>query len=67
MTMRRIPDAGPLGPEYDIVSVGAGPAGMSAAIEASGSGARLLVVDENLHPGGLAWWSFAIRPASAPT
>ena len=52
MTMRRMADAGQLAPEYDIVIVGAGPAGMSAAIEASGSGARLLVVDENLHPGG---------------
>ena len=52
MTMRQIADATCLSPEYDIVIVGAGPAGMSAAIEASGSGARVLVVDENAGPGG---------------
>ena len=52
MTIRRIPDTAHLAPDYDIVIVGAGPAGMSAAIEASGSGARVLVLDENAGPGG---------------
>ncbi len=52
MTMRPIADAAHLAPDYDIVIIGAGPAGMSAAIEASGSGARLLLVDENAAPGG---------------
>ena len=37
---------------YDVVIVGAGPAGLAAAIEASKRGARTLVVDENGKPGG---------------
>lgn len=52
MTMRRIANTADLAAGYDIVIVGAGPAGMSAAIEAGGSGARVLVVDENTGPGG---------------
>lgn len=35
-----------------IVVVGAGPAGLSAAIEAAKAGAKVLVVDENSRPGG---------------
>lgn len=52
MTTGRVLDMADLAPEYDIVIVGAGPAGMSAALEAEGSGARVLVVDENAGPGG---------------
>ena len=37
---------------YDIVIVGAGPAGLAAAIETAKRGARTLVVDENGKPGG---------------
>ncbi len=36
----------------DILVVGAGPAGLGAAIEAARCGARVTVVDENLKPGG---------------
>lgn len=36
----------------DIVIVGAGPAGLAAAIEAAGAGAKVLLVDLNLKPGG---------------
>lgn len=39
-------------PLYDIVIIGAGPAGMSAAIEAGRSGARILLLDENASVGG---------------
>jgi NADPH-dependent 2,4-dienoyl-CoA reductase/sulfur reductase-like enzyme len=35
-----------------LVIVGAGPAGMSAAIEAAACGIHCLVIDENLRPGG---------------
>ena len=35
-----------------IAVVGAGPAGLSAAIEASRAGARVLLIDENQKPGG---------------
>lgn len=36
----------------DIVIVGAGPAGLSAAIEAGRLGAEVVVIDENAKPGG---------------
>lgn len=37
---------------YDLIVVGAGPAGLSAAIEAAGNGMKTLVFDENDRPGG---------------
>lgn len=37
---------------YDLIVVGAGPAGMSAAIEAARLGAHVVVFDENAQPGG---------------
>lgn len=40
------------GMTYSLVIVGAGPAGMSAAIEARAHGLSVLVVDENAAPGG---------------
>lgn len=52
MSMRSLYDAEQLAPEYDLVVVGAGPAGLSAAIEAATAGASVLVADENLAPGG---------------
>ncbi|MCH3964445.1 MAG: NAD(P)/FAD-dependent oxidoreductase [Clostridium sp.] len=38
--------------EKEIVVIGAGPAGLSASIEASKAGAQVLVVDSNIKPGG---------------
>ncbi len=38
--------------EVDVLVVGAGPAGLNAAIAASGSGRTVLVVDERSAPGG---------------
>ena len=35
----------------DLAIVGAGPAGLSAALEAKAAGAEVLVVDENDRPG----------------
>ena len=37
---------------YDLIVVGAGPAGLSAAIEASKAGMTTIVFDENAKPGG---------------
>jgi thioredoxin reductase/Pyruvate/2-oxoacid:ferredoxin oxidoreductase delta subunit len=37
---------------YDLVVVGAGPSGLSAAIEAAGCGLNVVVFDENARPGG---------------
>jgi len=36
----------------DLVIIGAGPAGLSAAIEAAKAGVEVIVLDENLKPGG---------------
>lgn len=38
--------------EYDVIIVGAGPAGLGAAIEARRAGAKTLLLDENNKPGG---------------
>lgn len=38
--------------EYDVVVIGAGPAGSAAALAASGQGARVAMVDEAGAPGG---------------
>ena len=37
---------------YDLVVIGAGPAGLSAAIEAASKGLDTIVFDENARPGG---------------
>lgn len=38
--------------QYDVIVVGAGPAGLGAAIEAARGGAAVLLLDENNRPGG---------------
>lgn len=37
---------------YDLIVVGAGPSGLSAAIEAAKRGLKVVVFDENEKPGG---------------
>nr|WP_315941331.1 FAD-dependent oxidoreductase [Agrobacterium fabrum]UVY99551.1 LecG [Agrobacterium fabrum] len=39
----------------DLLIVGAGPAGMTAAVAARRHGLNVLVVDEQLTPGGQIW------------
>jgi NADPH-dependent 2,4-dienoyl-CoA reductase/sulfur reductase-like enzyme len=39
----------------DLLIVGAGPAGMAAAIAAAPSGMAITVVDDNIYPGGQIW------------
>ena len=48
--------------EYDIVIVGAGPAGLSAAIAAAESGERILILDNNPQAGGQIWRAGPIFP-----
>lgn len=38
--------------QFELLVVGAGPAGLSAAIEAARAGVKVTVIDENLRPGG---------------
>jgi NADPH-dependent 2,4-dienoyl-CoA reductase/sulfur reductase-like enzyme len=49
--------------DYDLIIVGAGPAGVSAAIEARGHGLSVLVLDENPAPGGRIWQALETRGA----
>ena len=37
---------------YELIVIGAGPAGLSAAIEAAKAGMEVIVFDENARPGG---------------
>jgi D-hydroxyproline dehydrogenase subunit alpha len=46
-----MPDAS----RFDIVIVGAGPAGLAAALEASFATSSIAIVDQNLGPGGQIW------------
>lgn len=41
--------------QFDLLIIGAGPAGMSAAIRARGHGLSVLVVDDQSAPGGQIW------------
>ena len=42
--------------------IGAGPAGLAAAVRAAESGARVAMVDDNPHPGGQIWRAAAGKP-----
>lgn len=41
--------------KVDILIIGAGPAGMAAALAAAPSGARIALLDDNPLPGGQIW------------
>jgi D-hydroxyproline dehydrogenase subunit alpha len=49
---------------YDVLVIGAGPAGLAAARRASESGVRVAMVDDNPAPGGQIWRGTS--PAVAP-
>ena len=51
---------------FDVVVVGAGPAGMAAAITASARGANVCVVDDNARSGGQIWRGTAHNSAQNP-
>jgi NADPH-dependent 2,4-dienoyl-CoA reductase/sulfur reductase-like enzyme len=50
--------------QVDLLIVGGGPAGLSAAIEASARGLSVLLLDENPAPGGRIWQALEARGAS---
>ncbi len=50
--LKRISDIHALDAAYDLAIIGAGPAGMSAAAEASATGANVVLFDENPAAGG---------------
>ena len=64
--MRRHTDLDGLRGEYDLIVVGAGPAGMAAAAEASGHGLSVLVLDENPRRGGQIYRAIGHAPLRAP-
>lgn len=39
----------------DLLIIGAGPAGMAAALAAAPTGMAITIVDDNIHPGGQIW------------
>ena len=45
----------PANSQFDVIVIGAGPAGLAAAARAAESGARVAMVDDNPHPGGQIW------------
>ena len=62
--MRCIDDPSELQGRYDLVIVGAGPAGMAAASTASSLGLDVLLADENSSPGGQIYRSVTITPVT---
>jgi NADPH-dependent 2,4-dienoyl-CoA reductase/sulfur reductase-like enzyme len=51
----------------DLLIVGAGPAGMAAAIAARRSGLTVIVADEGTHPGGQIYRAASVSPLADPT
>ncbi len=49
---------------FDVLIVGAGPAGLAAAYRAANAGLRVVVVDDNPNPGGQIWRGEHKQPAS---
>jgi NADPH-dependent 2,4-dienoyl-CoA reductase/sulfur reductase-like enzyme len=55
-------NAAPTRDSYDVVVIGAGPAGLAAAATAAEAGLSTLLLDENVGPGGQVWRAIASTP-----
>lgn len=62
--MRTFSDIGQLAESYELVVVGAGPAGLSAAARAAELGIDVLLVDENPAPGGQIYRAVTTTPVA---
>ena len=49
---------------YDVVVIGAGPAGLAAAATVAEAGLSILLLDENAGPGGQVWRAIASTPVT---
>ncbi|WFU44210.1 FAD-dependent oxidoreductase [Bradyrhizobium sp. CB82] len=58
-------NAAPQRDAYDVVVIGAGPAGLAATATASAAGLSTLLLDENPGPGGQVWRAIASTPVTA--
>jgi NADPH-dependent 2,4-dienoyl-CoA reductase/sulfur reductase-like enzyme len=57
-------NAAPKRDSYDVVVIGAGPAGLAAAATAAEAGLSTLLLDENAGPGGQVWRAIASTPVT---
>jgi flavin-dependent dehydrogenase len=51
---------------FDILVIGAGPAGMSAAHVAANAGSTVGIIDDNALPGGQIWRQGPDHPPTGP-
>ncbi len=57
--------ASPVNDHFDLLVIGAGPAGIAAAVTAADAGLRAALVDDNPRPGGQIWRGGTYLPAPA--
>lgn len=62
--MKALSDIGQLAESYELIVVGAGPAGLSAAARAAELGVDVLLVDENAAPGGQIYRAVTTTPVA---
>jgi NADPH-dependent 2,4-dienoyl-CoA reductase/sulfur reductase-like enzyme len=63
--MKTVKDVAALSECYDLLIIGAGPAGMAAAVTGAEQGLSTLLIDENLAPGGQIYRGITTTPVAA--